>query len=143
MKGKIAFEEHLAVEETVGNAKAFAGDSGRWEDFTLELLDVDEKRLAFMDKTGIEMALLSLNAPGLQAILDTDEAIELARKANTKIAGAVARHPGRYAGMAALPMQDPAAASAELERCVNELGFKGRNGERIYPEGRTGLGNIL
>lgn len=125
MKGKIAFEEHLAVEETVSNAKAFAGDSGRWDDFTLELLDVDEKRLAFMDKTGIEFALLSLNAPGLQAILDTDEAIELARKANAKIAGAVARHPGRYAGMAALPMQDPAAASAELERCVKELGFKG------------------
>ena len=125
MKGKIAFEEHLAVEETVSNAKAFAGDSGRWDDFTLELLDVDEKRLAFMDKTGIEFALLSLNAPGLQAVLDTDEAIELARKANEKIAGAVTRHPGRYAGMAALPMQDPAAASAELERCVNELGFKG------------------
>ena len=125
MKGKIAFEEHLAVEETVGNAKAFAGDSGRWDDFTLELLDVDEKRLAFMDKTGIEFALLSLNAPGLQAILDTEEAVELARKANAKIAGAVTRHPGRYAGLAALPMQDPAAASAELERCVNELGFKG------------------
>ena len=125
MKGKIAFEEHLAVEETVGNAKAFAGDSGRWDDFTLELLDVDEKRLAFMDKTGIEFALLSLNAPGLQAILDTEEAVELARKANAKIAGAVTRHPGRYAGLAALPMQDPAAASAELERCVKELGFKG------------------
>ena len=125
MKGKIAFEEHLAVEETVSNAKAFAGDSGRWDEFTLELLDVDEKRLAFMDKTGIEFALLSLNAPGLQAILDTEEAIELARKANNHIAGAVTRHPGRYAGLAALPMQDPAAASAELERCVNELGFKG------------------
>ncbi|MYH69185.1 MAG: amidohydrolase [Gammaproteobacteria bacterium] len=125
MKGKIAFEELLSVEETVINAKAFAGDSGRWDEFTLELLDVDEKRLAFMDKTGIEFALLSLNAPGLQAILDTEEAIELARKANNHIAGAVTRHPGRYAGLAALPMQDPAAASAELERCVNELGFKG------------------
>lgn len=125
MKGKIAFEEHLAVEETVSNAKAFAGDSGRWDEFTLELLDVDEKRLAFMDKTGIEFALLSLNAPGLQAILDTGEATEIARKANNHIAGAVTRHPGRYAGLAALPMQEPAAASAELERCVNELGFKG------------------
>lgn len=125
MKGKIAFEEHLAVEETVNNAKAFAGESGRWDEFTLELLDVDEKRLAFMDKTGIEFALLSLNAPGLQAILDTEEAIGIAQKANNRIAAAVARHPGRYAGLAALPMQEPAAASAELERCVNELGFKG------------------
>ncbi len=125
MKGKIAFEEHIAVEETVGHAKAFAGESGRWDEFTLELLDVEEKRLAAMDKTGIELALLSLNAPGLQAVLNTEEAVEVARKANNKIARAVTQYPDRYAGLAALPMQDPNAASAELERCINELGFKG------------------
>ena len=124
MKGKIAFEEHMAVEETVSHAKAFAGESGRWDEFTLELLDL-EKRLAAMDETGIELALLSLNAPGLQSILDTEEAIGIARKANNRIAEAVTRHPDRYAGLAALPMQEPAAASAELERCINELGFKG------------------
>ena len=125
MQGKIAFEEHLGIPETVGNTRAFAGDSGRWDDFTRELLDVDDMRLAAMDRAGIELALLSLNAPGLQAILDTDEAIEVARKANNRIAEAATRYPNRYGGMAALPMQDPAAASAELEHCVNELGFKG------------------
>ena len=57
----------MAVEETVSHAKAFAGESGRWDEFTLELLDL-EKRLAAMDETGIELALLSLNAPGLQSI---------------------------------------------------------------------------
>ena len=125
MKGKIAFEEHLAIEETVGNAKAFAGESGRWEAFARELVDVDDMRLAFMDKAGIELALLSLNAPAVQAILDPQQAVELARKANNRIADALDRHPRRYAGLAALPMQDPAVAATELERCVNELGFKG------------------
>ncbi len=125
MKGKIVFEEHMAIEETVGHAKAAAGESARWDELALELLDVDEKRLAAMDNSGIELVLLSLNAPGLQSVLDTEEAIGIAGQANDRIAQAVIRYPGRYAGLAALPMQDPDAASAELERCINELDFKG------------------
>lgn len=125
MQGKIAFEEHMAIPETVSETRSFAGDSGRWDDFTRQILDVGARRLGNMDETGIEFALLSLNAPGIQGILDTAEAIEVARKGNDAIAEAVARHPDRYGGMAALPMQDPDAAAAELTRCIGELGFKG------------------
>jgi len=125
MKGKIGFEEHMAIPETTDETKAFAGDSGRFDAFTQEILDVDDKRLDDMDRCGIELAILSLNAPGVQSILDRDEAVEVASKANDAIAAAIARHPTRYAGLAALPLQDPAAAAAELDRCVNELGFKG------------------
>ena len=125
MKGKIAFEEHMAIKETLEETRSFAGDSGKWDAFTQQILDLDSQRLEIMDKTGIEFAILSLNAPGVQRILDTNEAIQVARKANDTMAEAVARHPKRYAGFAALPMQDPDAASAELTRCVKELGFKG------------------
>lgn len=125
MKNKIAFEEHMAIEATVDNAKAFAGDSGRWDEFTAEILDVDDTRLGYMDRAGIELAILSLNAPAVQAILDTDEAIQVARKANDTMAAAVERYPGRYLALAALPMQDAHAAAQELRRCVEELGFKG------------------
>lgn len=125
MQGKVAFEEHMAIPETVAETRSFAGDSGRWDDFTLQLMDVGARRLGNMDDTGIEYALLSLNAPGIQRILETGEAIEVARKGNDAIAEAMARHPDRYGGMAALPMQDPDAASAELTRCINELGFQG------------------
>ncbi|MEM8936993.1 MAG: amidohydrolase family protein [Pseudomonadota bacterium] len=125
MKGKIAFEEHMAIPETTAETKDFAGESGRFDAFTEEILDLDDMRLKTMDRAGIEIAILSLNAPAIQSILDTSQAIETARKANDVIAAAIARHPSRYAGLAALPMQDPSAASAELERCVNELGFKG------------------
>jgi len=45
MQGKIAFEEHMAIPETVGETRSFAGDSGRWDDFTLQLLDVGARRL--------------------------------------------------------------------------------------------------
>ena len=125
MKGKIAFEEHMAINETLGETKAFAGESASFDDFKQNILDLDDQRLAGMDRNGIELAILSLNAPGVQSILDRDQAVETAIKGNNAMAAAIARHPTRYAGLAALPMQDPAAASAELERCVNELGFKG------------------
>jgi len=125
MKGKVAFEEHMAIPETLENTKAFAGDSGKWDEFTRQILDMDDERLEIMDKTGIEFAILSNNAPGVQGILDTDEAINTAKSANDAMAAAVQRHPDRYAAFAALPMQDPDAASAELTRCVKEMGFKG------------------
>jgi 2,3-dihydroxybenzoate decarboxylase len=37
----------------------------------------------------------------------------------------MAKFPGRYAGLAAIAPQDPAAAAAELERGVAKLGLKG------------------
>ena len=125
MKGKIAFEEHMAIPETLEETRSFAGDSGKWDEFTRQILDMDSERLEIMDKTGIEFAILSNNAPGIQGILDTNEAIEVSKKANDAMAAAVQKHPKRYAGFAALPMQDPDAASAELTRCVKEMGFKG------------------
>lgn len=125
MKGKIAFEEHVAIKETLEATRNFAGDSGQWNAFTGRILDVGNERLEGMDRTGIELAILSLNAPGIQGILDTNEAIEVAKRGNEKLAEAASKHPKRYAALAALPMQDPDAASAELTRCVNELGFKG------------------
>jgi predicted TIM-barrel fold metal-dependent hydrolase len=96
MKGKIAFEEHMAIEETLQETKSFAGESGRWEDFTGQILDMGSRRLDNMDATGIEFALQSLNAPGVQGILDPNEAIEISKKANDTIADAVTRYPNRY-----------------------------------------------
>jgi len=125
MQGKIAFEEHMSLPETLEDSRAFAGGSGKWEEFARQILDIDAERLDGMDSNGIQLAILSLNAPAVQAILDTNHAIDVARRANERIAAAVAKHPKRFAGFAALPMQDPDAAAKELSRCVTEYGFKG------------------
>ena len=97
MQGKIAFEEHFAIEETLGETRAFAGDSGRWDAFTAEILDLGATRLGFMDDAGIELAVLSLHAPGIQGIVDPQEALAVARKANvycsTRPRGRLPRHP--------------------------------------------------
>ena len=57
--------------------------------------------------------------------MDAKTAVRLARKANDRLGGIVSGHPKRFAGFAALPTPDPAAAAAELERAVATLGLKG------------------
>src|SRR5262249_56458942 len=52
-------------------------------------------------------------------------AVAAARKVNDYLAEVVAAHPTRFAGFAALPLQDPGAAVAELRRAVADLGLKG------------------
>jgi predicted TIM-barrel fold metal-dependent hydrolase len=121
MQGKVAVEEHFAIPET--RFVRYASDY--WTETTRRLFDFHGERIARMDEAGIEIAVLSLNSSGIQAIADRASATEVARKANDVLAEAVARRPDRFAGLAALPMQDPEAAARELVRCVRELGFKG------------------
>jgi gamma-resorcylate decarboxylase len=125
MTGKIAFEEHFAIEETLEQTRPFAGESAHFDDFIRQILDLGDERLSIMDATGIELAILSLNAPGVQRILDRAEALDVAQKANERMAEAVAARPDRYRAFAALPMHDAKTAADELTRCVREHGFKG------------------
>ncbi len=124
MRGKIALEEHFAIPDTLQDSAMFVPDN-HWSELRSRLLDMEQRRLDEMDTHGIEMMLLSLNAPAVQAIPDRAAAIDLARKANDHLAETSHRRPGRFQGLAALPMQDPDAAARELERCVSELGFRG------------------
>ncbi len=123
MQGKIAVEEHFAIPDTTNRSLRYRTEY--WTSLQPKLLDLHERRLAEMDQTGIEIEVISLNSNGVQSILDAPKAAELARRANDILAEAIARRPDRFAGLAALPMQDPQAAAAELERAVRELGFKG------------------
>ncbi len=124
MQGKIALEEHFAIEETLLDSAGFVPDS-YWAELSHRLLDIHDTRLKLMDKHGLEMMLLSLNAPAVQAIPDIAKANEMAMRANDFLAEQVARRPDRFQALAALPMQDPDLAARELQRCVVDLGFKG------------------
>jgi gamma-resorcylate decarboxylase len=124
MKGKIGLEEHFAIAETLADSAGFVPQD-HWEELSYRLLDIHEKRLRLMDEHGMEMMILSLNAPAVQAIPDPQKANDIARRANDVLAEQVARRPERFQGFAALPMQDPDMASRELQRCVKELRFRG------------------
>jgi 2,3-dihydroxybenzoate decarboxylase len=124
MNGKIALEEHFAIPQTLQDSAGFVpGDY--WRILQDRLLDIHGQRLEQMDAHGIETCVLSLNAPAIQAIPQRDRAVEYARIANDVLAEEVAKRPDRFRAFAALPLQDPDAATAELRRCVEELGFVG------------------
>src|ERR1043165_102561 len=123
MQGKIALEEHFAIEATLGDSKVFGAHV--WDELSSRIMDFQGKRLSLRDAAGVEIMILSLNAPAVQAIPDTARAIAVAREANDRLAAEIAKAPNRFAGFAALPMQDPQAAARELTRCVKELGFVG------------------
>lgn len=124
MNGKIGLEEHFAIPDTVGDSERFCFPEA-WSDLRQRLLDLQQRRLDMMDKNGIEVMLLSLNAPAIQAIPNRKVAIEIAKRANDFLAEEIAKQPKRFAGLAALPMQDPDAAIAELQHAIKDLGFKG------------------
>jgi gamma-resorcylate decarboxylase len=126
MQGKIAVEEHFLPPQLKDTIFGSIGwDPAEWEAVAAALQETDDVRLADMDAAGIEIAAVSLAAPCIQEIPDTAEASEKAAAANDALAAAVAAHPDRYVGLAALALQDPEGAADELERCVNELGFRG------------------
>ncbi|OBI55796.1 amidohydrolase family protein [Mycobacterium sp. E796] len=95
------------------------------ERYERRLPDFTDYRLAEMDEAGIDMQVLSLTSPGLQVDIDAERARTNARFANDHLAKIIAQHPDRFRGFAALPLQDPAAAAAELERAVTEDGLCG------------------
>jgi 2,3-dihydroxybenzoate decarboxylase len=123
---KIALEEHYATPEL---AKKYVARPTRsdtlFADIERRLADFDQLRLEAMDMAGIDLSVLSVTTPGVQAVADANTAIRLAREANDLLAREVQKRPRRYAGFAHLPTQDGVAAGAELERTVRELGFKG------------------
>lgn len=88
------------------------------------LTDLDAGRIAAMDADGIDMQLLLLSAPGVQ-VFERATAVALAGEANDYAAAACQRHPARFAALAAIAPQDPAAAAIELERATRTLGLKG------------------
>jgi aminocarboxymuconate-semialdehyde decarboxylase len=88
-----------------------------------EFVDADAK-LAQMDSLGIDISVLS-SSPTLFFYEErAPEAVAFARRSNDALAELVHGHTRLY-GLAALPLQAPAAAALELERAVKELGFLG------------------
>lgn len=82
-----------------------------------KLSSLGTSRLASMTDAGVALQVLS-HVP-------SDPTPEVAAATNDRLAQSIAAAPNRLAGFATLPLCDPDAAAAELERCVKGLGFAG------------------
>jgi aminocarboxymuconate-semialdehyde decarboxylase len=88
-----------------------------------EFYDVGAK-LAQMDELGIDVSVMSGAPPLFFYDAPADEVVEFTRRVNDSLAAWVGED-ARLLAMAGLPLQDPEAAAAELERAVGELGMLG------------------
>lgn len=126
MLNKIALEEHFgATDPDIVEQSAAHFTADAWPAHRDMLLDIHDDRLRTMDECGIEKAVLSLLSPGIQSLHEPKQAVDWARRLNDYAARQVSRRPDRFASFAALPLQDPDAAVAELRRAVGELGLAG------------------
>jgi hypothetical protein len=141
----IAIEEHWTTQgidqalraQPVGqrDESVVLNDRG---DIPERLLDIGEGRIEAMDVAGVDVQIVSIAPPGTHG-LPAPDAVALSREANNRASEAVSRYPTRLRAMTTLPMPDPDAALAELERTANATGHAGvmsygRSGERTLDD---------
>ncbi|GAM36640.1 amidohydrolase [Talaromyces pinophilus] len=138
LEGKIALEEavgspYFVAHGTHPPTPMIAGMKDGLPPYNIPFLnDIDDrlndvgKRLESMNASGIGYSIVSLTCPGVEGILNPDEAVDLAKKTNDAIYNAyVKAHPTRFGFFASVPMQKPKEAAKELMRAVKDLGAKG------------------
>ena len=101
-------------------------------DLPERLLDISDQRIAWMDAAGIDRQILSIAPPGTHG-RPAAQAIALSQEANDLASAAVEKHPTRFRAMTLLPMSDPDAAVAELDRTADDPAHVG-----IMSYGRSG-----
>jgi 2,3-dihydroxybenzoate decarboxylase len=126
---KIALEEHFTTKALAADSVLFASiaQPGVWTEELRRLLDRAAERLPAMDEAGLDVQVLSLNAPGIQAEGNASAAVYRASAVNDLLAEIIAQNPDRFAGFAALPLLDPRAAAKELERAARFEGLTSRS----------------
>jgi uncharacterized protein len=89
-------------------------------------LRVLEDRLRMIDGFPDYRQVLANSMPPLEVLGGPEATPELARIVNDGFAELCAKHPNHFAAfVAALPMNNPEAAVAEMDRAVNDLGARG------------------
>jgi aminocarboxymuconate-semialdehyde decarboxylase len=83
-----------------------------------------EYRQRVLDEHGVDTQVLSFTTPGVH-VEPPAVAVRLAREVNDAFAREVRARKGRFTALATLPLNDPAASVAELERAMNDLGLPG------------------
>ena len=122
LKKIITIEEHFVLKNISQKVVAFNskqnGGMAPYDGVQKELMaivlpanddieDVGQRRIQFMDESGIDMQVLSYGAGSPQNITDKTLAIELCREANNELARLIKLHSSRFAGFAILPVADP------------------------------------
>ena len=117
------FDEYLKLAETLDTAEARYLKMYYKGPLVERLSDLDI-RLAEMDRFGVDMHLLGITAPGVQAFVPQLGG-DMAERANDELARIIKAHPTRFAGLGAVAPQGPDRAAREVKRIMTELKLSG------------------
>jgi len=81
-------------------------------------------RAGELERAGVATQVLTLTTPGVH-VESPARAVELARLVNDAFAAIARERAPRFTALATLPLSDPAASAAELERAITGLGLRG------------------
>ena len=139
---KIDFHTHIIPEELPDMAAKYGGD--RWpvvertsacsgniivggrlfRPITDQAWD-PLKRISDMDREKVDKQVISPIPVTFCYFAPLDAALEMAKIQNDFIARTVTEHQARFIGLGTVPLQDPEAATREMDRLMRELGLNG------------------
>lgn len=130
---------HVVLDGAFGAAGTYGPEHGNDEkgreffrvgDYTMKPIPYRDsvfmnigKRLSAMDDVGVGRQMLSPNPLTFFGGVEAPNAADFARATNDAMAEVITADSERLFGAAAVPLQDPDVAAAELERAVGELGL--------------------
>ena len=112
---------HCAVPEALALMNQKLGGLGLRPD--LDMATEFAVRLQAMDEQGIDVEALSIN-PNWYGV-ERDQAQQIIKVQNEKLAEACGKHPDRFVAFATVAMQFPDLAAAQLEEGVKKYGLRG------------------
>lgn len=83
-----------------------------------------EYRHRVLEQEGVDTQVITFTTPGTH-VEPPDRAARFARLVNDAFAAIVRERSPRFSALATLPLNDPAASVAELNRAVTQLGMRG------------------
>ncbi len=124
--------EMMKVEaERVGFGALSFGSELTKEVNQQQLVDIKPKmqsldeRIADMDRMGIDIQAVSISPYQYYYWSEPGVGRDVSKLINDNLASAIGEKPDRFVGLGTVPLQNTEMAITELDRCVNELGFKG------------------
>lgn len=124
----VTLEEHVSFPEMAkflpDSLLKDRKQSGPTPEIQEKLADISAERLSSMKSSGISMQVLSVENTDVHLLSD-HLAPKFAMHYNDLLADRIKAHSESFTAFAHLPMTTPEAAADELERTVNEYGFRG------------------
>jgi aminocarboxymuconate-semialdehyde decarboxylase len=126
-----AAEMMKAEAERIGFGALAFGSELTKEVNQKQLIDIKPKmqsldeRISDMDRMGVDIQAVSISPYQYYYWSEPGIGRDVSKLINDDLASAIGEKPDRFVGLGTVPLQDTEMAITELDRCINELGFKG------------------